>query len=205
MGADKRKDLIVSGFPRNLDWHTENRRDSLEQLYSFVNQECENAIAWYYASKRSKSRFGYFLRAGAIVAIAIAGVIPIIGEIYERPNSDGLPLISPAWATIALAIAALFVALDRFGGYTSGWVRYVRTAQRLTILQSDFRLDWEEYRFRCPELSPPETREGILLCRTFLRNVNLEIQSETNVWAQEFQQALLEVDGISKSKPQEAI
>ena len=99
---------------------------------------------------------------------------------------------------MALAIAALFVALDRFGGYTSGWVRYVRTAQRLTLLQADFRLNWEEYRFRCPQLTAEETREGILLCLTFLRNVNLEIQNETNAWAQEFQQALLEVDNLSK-------
>ncbi len=196
MGSTKRKDLISHGFPRNLDWHTDQRWESLTLLYDFVAQECGNAIQWYYASKRIKSRIGYFLRAGSILAIAIAGVIPIIGEIYEWP--DGSPLLSPAWATVALAIAALCVALDRFGGYTSGWVRYVRTAQRLTVLQADFRLSWEEYRLRCPHLSAEETSEGILLCLHFLRNINLEIQNETNAWAQEFQQALLEVDSLSK-------
>jgi hypothetical protein len=203
MGAVKKKDLIAEGFPRKLDWHTEQRWNSLDLLYDFVIRECEKAVNWYYLSKKSKSWLGYILRAGSTLAIAVAGVIPIIGEIYER--SDGSPLISPAWATVALAIAALFVALDRFGGYTSGWVRYVRTAQRLCILQADFCLDWEEYRFRCPQLTAEETREGILLCRTFLQNVNLEVQNETSAWAQEFQQALLEVDGLSKSKPKEAL
>ena len=195
MGAAQKKDLVFQDFPKDLEWHTENRWNSLEQLCEFVNYECEKAINWYYASKRIKSRMGYFLRAASIIAIAIAGMIPIVGEIYEQ--SDGSPIISPAWATIALATAALCVALDRFGGYTSGWVRYVRTAQRLTILQADFRLDWEEYRFRCPQLTAAETQEGILLCRAFLRDVNVEVQNETTAWAQEFQQALLDVEKMS--------
>ena len=198
MSSDPKKDLVPQSFPKNLDWHSAQSLESLDRLYEFVTTECESAINWYYDSKQAKSRLGYFLRAGAIVAVAIAGVIPIIGEIYE---TDGTPAVSPAWATVALAVAALFVALDRFGGYTSGWVRYVRTAQRLTILQADFRLDWEEHRFSRPHYGEEAEfiKAGILLCKQFLRNVNLEVQTETTVWAQEFQQALIEVDSISRS------
>jgi hypothetical protein len=203
--SSQHKDLIPQGFPRNLDWYPDHRLSSLERLYDFVNSECEKAVGWYYRSKRSKSRLGYWLRAGAIVAVATAGIIPIIGEIFEA--SDGSPLISPAWATVALAIAALFVALDRFGGYTSGWVRYVRTAQKLSILQADFCLDWEEYRFNLPHTHEEEhveyIKEGIRKCREFLREVNREVQNETNLWAQEFQQALVEVDTLSNHKPGE--
>jgi hypothetical protein len=83
------------------------------------------------------------LRLGAILAVAVAGLIPLIGELLKR--NDKLWL-SPAWATVALALAGLLIAIDRFGGYTSGWIRYVRTAQKLTSLQGEFRLDWEEYR-----------------------------------------------------------
>jgi len=203
MSSVPKKDLIPQNFPADLDWSADSSLDSLRQLYEFVNRECEEAVNWYYSSKRTKSRLGYFLRAGSIVAVAIAGIIPIIGEIFERDN--GNPVISPAWATVALAIAALFVALDRFGGYTSGWVRYVRTAQRLSILQSDFRLDWEEYRFDRPHHGGETefVKKGILLCRRFLRDVNLEVQSETTAWAQEFQQALIEVETLSQSKSQD--
>jgi len=35
---------------------------------------------------------------------------------------------------VALAVTVLLVALDHVGGYTSGWVCYVRTAQALTRL-----------------------------------------------------------------------
>ncbi|MEM1369551.1 MAG: SLATT domain-containing protein [Cyanobacteria bacterium P01_H01_bin.15] len=107
-------------FPSQLDWSPNQIAASLESVYEFVNNECREAIGWYYHKKRSKKFLGVFLRIGAIFAAAVAGVIPIIGEIFKEGD---VPLISPAWSTIFLAIAAVLVALDQFGGATSGWVR----------------------------------------------------------------------------------
>ena len=198
MSLQKKEDLISQAFPKDLNWNPNERYLSLEHIYEFVDKECDKAIQWYYFRKKSKSRLGYILRVGAILAVAVAGIVPIIGEICRK--DDKVPCISPAWATVSLALAALLIALDRFGGYTSGWVRYVRTAQRLTILQGEFRLDWEEHRHsRIEENMDIEiTKHGLLLCKKFLQSVNLEVQTETNAWAQEFQQALMEVDKQSK-------
>jgi hypothetical protein len=135
--------LQPMGFPKTLDWSPDKQQESLDQLYLFVVNECLASINWYYHKKRSKSLLGFLLRLGAILAVAVAGLIPLIGELLKR--NDKLWL-SPAWATVALALAGLLIAIDRFGGYTSGWIRYVRTAQKLTSLQGEFRLDWEEYR-----------------------------------------------------------
>jgi SMODS and SLOG-associating 2TM effector domain 2 len=199
MNLPKKEDLDSQVFPPDLKWSPNERFVSLEKIYEFVDKECGRAIQWYYFSKINKRRFGYTLRAGAIVAVAVAGIVPIVGEIFKKEN--GVPYISPAWATVSLALAALLIALDRFGGYTSGWVRYVRTAQRLTILQGDFRLDWEEHRHsRIEENIDSEiTKHGLLLCKKFLQAVNSEVQTETNAWAQEFQQALMEVDKKSNA------
>ncbi|PSN10786.1 hypothetical protein C7271_25490, partial [filamentous cyanobacterium CCP5] len=170
MAPKTREDLLPQSFPQQLDWSPSEAFASLESLYGFVNKECERAIQWYYVSKISKSRIGYLLRAGAIVAVAIAGIIPIIGEICKQEN---VPCISPAWATVALAVAALLIGLDRFGGYTSGWIRYIRTAQRLNILQGDFRHDWEAHRLeRLNQTVDKElTQRGIVLCKSFLQAV----------------------------------
>ncbi|MGK7907511.1 MAG: DUF4231 domain-containing protein [Synechococcus sp.] len=199
MNSNNEKDLRPQEFPKDLNWSPAEISKSLECLYDFVNQECTRAIKWYYKSKKSKSMLGYFLRVGAIVAVTIAGIIPIIGEIYKE---DGVPLISPAWATVSLAIAALLIALDQFGGYTSGWVRYVRTAQKLTILQGDFRLNWAAHRLARVEdnVDAQIAKEGILLCKEFLQSVNLVVQAETNAWAQEFQQALIDIENASKPR-----
>ena len=127
MKTDK-DDLTPGGFPADLKWTQDDATESLEKLYQFANNECKRAIDWYFNKKRSKRIAGYASRVGAILALAVSGLIPILGEIYK---TNDIPSISPAWATVALAIVAIFVALDRLGGYTSGWVRYVRTGQTL--------------------------------------------------------------------------
>ncbi|MEM1369552.1 MAG: hypothetical protein AAGG02_16390 [Cyanobacteria bacterium P01_H01_bin.15] len=76
----------------------------------------------------------------------------------------------------------------------------IKTAQKLTILPENFRHDWELFRL---ELSPNENgvekaQKGIGLCREFLLAVNSEIQAETNIWAQEFQQALIDIETSTK-------
>jgi hypothetical protein len=185
--------LQPMGFPKALDWSPAKQQESLEQLYFFVMEECAASINWYYRKKGSKSLLGFLLRLGAILAVAVAGLIPLIGELLKR---NGIPGISPAWATVALALAGLLIAIDRFGGYTSGWIRYIRTAQMLTSLQGEFRLDWEEYRRSSLEETSgaDRTKEGINLCLTFLRAVCAQVRLETDLWAQDFQQALQTVN-----------
>ena len=191
--------LQPMGFPRTLDWSPAKQQESLEQLYLFVVNECAVSINWYYHKKRSKSLVGFLLRLGAILAVAVAGLIPLMGELLKR---DDKLWLSPAWATVALALAGLLIAIDRFGGYTSGWIRYVRTAQKLTSLQGEFRLDWEEYRRTSLEdiSGADRTKEGIHLCRKFLLAVYTQVRLETDLWAQDFQQALQTVNRHADSQ-----
>ena len=81
------------GFPKALDWSPAKQQESLEQIYLFVMEECAASIHWYYRKKGSKSLLGFLLRLGAILAVAVAGLIPIIGELLKR---NGIPGISPA-------------------------------------------------------------------------------------------------------------
>jgi hypothetical protein len=196
MGADK-DDIKPGNFPADLKWSQDDASKSLEKLYKFANDECERAIDWYFNKKRNKKIFGYSLRIGAILAFAVSGLIPILGEIYEKNN---IPGISPAWATVALAITAIFVALDRLGGYTSGWVRYICSGQILSQLQSDFRIEWEklELVLQGGQTDSTTVRKGIDKCKEFLAQINSTVRAETDQWAQDFQNALLEFEEKTK-------
>lgn len=192
MPGDK-DDLKPGGFPTGLKWSGDDAIASLESLYTFANSECDQASKWYFVKKRSKRIYGQFFRVGAILTAAISGIIPIIGEIYEN---DGVPIISPAWATIALAVAALLVFLDRFGGFTSGWIRYIRTGMTLNRIQSLFRVEWEETKvtLHSGEVNAQAIREAIKQCKAFLDEVHQTVNAETDQWAQEFQKVLLELE-----------
>jgi hypothetical protein len=140
---------------------------------------------------------GYIFRVGSILALAIAGVIPILGEIYEKGDVPGL---SPAWSTFALAIAGVFLSLDRFGGYTTGWIRYIRTAQALSRLQSNFRIEWESQRLilQSGQTDSATVDQAIQKCRDFLAQVNLIVGAETDEWAKDFQKVLAELEKKTK-------
>ncbi len=198
MKSDK-DDLTPGDFPKDLGWTKEEAITSLEKVYHFVNQECDRAINWYYQKKRSKRIFGYLFRIGAILSITASGIIPILSEIYETEHS---PILSPAWATIALALAALFITLDRFGGYTSGWIRFIRTGQFLGSLQADFRIEWEKERIiiQSAEIDQVVIEKAIQKCRDFLSRVNNSVSAETDAWGEEFQKVLVELERKIKEK-----
>jgi hypothetical protein len=197
MGAEK-KDLVPRTFPANLKWSQADAVESLERLYKFANEECDRSIVWYFEKKRGKRIAAYVCRVGAIIAAAASGVVPILGGIYK---TNDVPDISPAWATVAIAIVGILIALDRFGGYTSGWVRYVRAAQALTELQSDFRVEWELQR-QALQSNPSDAetlKQSIGKCKEYLGRVHAIVRAETDQWAQEFQKILVELDkGVEK-------
>jgi len=201
----KPKDFAFEQFPLDLKWSPAEKLNSLQRLFEFADAHCTKAIQWYHTSKRNKQRFGYSLRFLAIIAVAIAGIIPVMSEIICRQYEK--QCISPAWATVSIALGALFIALDRFAGYTSGWVRYVRSAQKLTELQGQFRLEWCVYMHSEVDSSvaqsgdgggtKEETRRkdyGILLCKEYIDSVNSVVSYETDAWAQEFQQVLIQFE-----------
>jgi hypothetical protein len=201
----KPNDFTSEQFPLDLKWSPAEKFNSLQRLFEFADTHCTQAIRWYNASKRSKQKFGYGLRFLAIIAVAIAGIIPVMSEIICRQYEK--QCISPAWATVSIALGALFIALDRFAGYTSGWVRYVRSAQKLTELQGQFRLEWCVYMHSEVDGSfaqsgdgggtreEPRRRDyGILLCKEYIDSVNSVVSYETDAWAQEFQQVLIQFE-----------
>lgn len=197
-------DLTPAPFPPALDWSSGEQEKALDEMYKFVMKECESAIDWYYYKKRSKKTLWLWLRFWAILSVGVAGLIPILSELLARiSNRDGVAVftISPGWATVALAVAGVLIALDRFGGYSSGWVRYVRTAQALTRLKGAFHLDWEVHRRdrRQQQEDPEQVKAAIQLCKKFLQDVYEQLRLETELWASEFQQALSAVENNAGS------
>jgi hypothetical protein len=202
--SDQKGDLKPGSFPDDLKWTENGATASLEMLYQFVNDECDRATKWYFDKKKTMKFLGYVFRVGSILALSIAGVIPILGEIYEKGDVPGL---SPAWATFALAVAGVLIFLDRFGGYTSGWIRYIRTAQTLSRLQSDFRIEWESKKLTLQSSQTDSATVDLAIqqIRYFLAQVNSIVGAETDEWAKDFQKVLAELEKKTKQNEDNSI
>ena len=111
-----------------LDWSADQRGKSLEQFIAYAHKLAVDTRDWYNLGKRDKQRAAKMLRVVAILATAVAGIFPILTQIY---TTDGVPDIEPAWASVALAVAATCIGLDRFFGFSSGWLRYIEAQTKI--------------------------------------------------------------------------
>ena len=183
----------------SLDWGSEHARQSLDVIYQYVVDAASQAINWYLVARRPKRRWAQRLRVGSIIMVAVAGVLPVLSQIFATGSSVKIP---PAWATVALAIAVALVALDRFFGFSSAWARYMATGQAISAALNQFRLDWQQASSKLPTGGP--TQENIdrflSLAKTLARKTDDLIQAETLQWVKEFRETLTEIERSAQSR-----
>ncbi len=193
----KVKDFVPNPFPE-LSWASGDVLASLEQLHNYVETEVKKFIEWYYYKRKSKRFLGFGLRIFAIVFTAVAGVLPVLADIFGK---DGVPFIKPSWATFGLAIAALLILLDKFGGYTSGWVRYMMTGQELSQMLEGFHFEWlsTKLAFQSQTPTPEQVIAAASQCKDFMMQAHGVIREETKLWAAEFQDVLKDIEKSVKT------
>lgn len=183
----------------SLDWAPEHVRQSLDRIYQHVVRMASEATSWYMGGRRSKRRWAQRLRVAAIFMVAVAGVLPVLSQIFDTGSTE---LIQPAWASVALAIAVALVALDRFFGFSSAWARYMATGQAISAVLNQFMLDWQQSSSQLPpEVIPPERIEHFLdLAKQFTKKTDDLIQAETIQWTREFQETLTEIERSAETQ-----
>jgi len=198
MRTPKKTDIQHSPLPK-LEWEPSKRQNSLELLFDHLTDEAKSAIDWYLKAKRPKQKSAIWARMAAIVLTALAGIIPMIVQIFVE---NGKPLIQPAWASVSLGIAAAMVVVDRFFGFSSGWMRYISAELRIRQLLREFELEWQTLKAGWKGLDPTDDQVHTILSRAkmFINQVTTVVQEETNTWIREFQESLKQVEEAARAK-----
>jgi len=181
-----------------LNWSAEQRSQSLSVVFEHAVGLATGAEEWYAAKRRAKRRWGRALRVGAIVLGAVAAVLPILSQIY---TNDDKPAIAPGWAAVALAAAVALVGLDRYFGFSTGWMRFMAAELRITRLRHDFEYAWQSG--RAAATAPTSDNEVAALlarAREFVLAVDDVIADETGTWITEFRTSLERAEqGLARS------
>jgi hypothetical protein len=182
-----------------LDWSPDKAPESLNALYLHVTQAAEEATRWYLDAKRGKKRWAQRLRMGTILASLAAGLMPVVSQVWL--DDQGQPHVAPVWASAVLIVVATLVAIDRFYGFSDGWIRYVTAEMRLRTAIDGFMLDWQRRlaSFGGQRPSQEQVAEGIEACRAFVAIVDGTVQAETEAWAMSFRDAISELDQSARS------
>lgn len=174
-------DLTGRAFPLG-DWAEPGER--LHELYRWVEHGALETSSWYLADRVWKRRGARVLRAGASAGAVTGAALPLLDL---SGVVDGLA----AWGYLALLGAVTCVAVDRFLGLTSGWMRDVATAQavqrRLQVLQFDWASESVREVLGPTDGTASEAAERCLaVLRRFSEDVTELVRAETADWMVEF-------------------
>jgi hypothetical protein len=197
--ASMAKDLNRPSLEQ-LDWRQEARAASLSLVFEHAVGLAVSAEEWYASKRPSKRKAARILRVGAVLLGAVAVVLPILSEIT---GEDADPAIAPGWAAVALAAAAALITLDRFFGFSSGWMRFMEAELRLTRLRHRFEYDWNTQRAASSDApNDAELSTFLTLARTFVLEIDKVVAEETVTWIVEFRGGLERTEqGLRGAQP----
>ncbi|MDQ7908636.1 SLATT domain-containing protein [Phytohabitans sp. ZYX-F-186] len=188
-------DLDLPDLPA-LTWAPGGLRADLAGLRAWAERVAEEAVDWYLAEKRLKSRWSRRLRALAIVLATLGGAVPVAALASRHPEYGN-------WGYLLLALAAGSVAYDRFFGYSSAWQRYIATATLIQGELADFQVGWAQELAALGDREPTAEEVGELIgrAREFVRRVNEAVRVETDAWRSEFDSRMGELEVGLQGRP----
>lgn len=196
--AGDSKDIQSKSLP-TLDWDPAKRSESLQALVQHASARAQEASEWYLNAKASKRIGARALRLSAILLTAAAGVFPIVVQMWT--TSEGKPVIAPAWASVLVAGAVLLIAIDRFFGFSSAWMRFITAELTIKQARDAFEFDWQTANasFGGKPPTDDQVRFIITMVKTFIDRINAVIANETAKWVAEFQDSLRQIEETTKA------
>jgi len=191
--VEESKDLTIPATSAAFVWDATDVEVSLTRLKSFATSRAAEAVSYYRRIKRPKKWWAIRLRVLSLVFAGISGILPLLSQIYADPQ--GRPVIAPAWASVSLALAAGAVAIDRYFGFSSAWMRFMASELKISRALDRFELDWEATRAGMRVDGGGDTAQVLMdRARRFVGDVADIVGAETAQWMSEFRETLRQLD-----------
>jgi hypothetical protein len=199
----KKVDDLATAPALSLDWGSGHTEQALQAVFDHVMTLADEAIAWYVDAKNRKRLYARGIRVLAIVLGATAALLPTVSEIIENTWDTSERVIPAGWTAVLLGIVGALLLMDRFFGFSTGWMRYIDAELKLRQITQEFQLDWEAERavLRGDEPTREQALAMLARCKAFATQVNTIIRDETSAWIKEFERAISQIDESVKAKP----
>ncbi len=177
---------------------------SLKGLADAAVAKSAEAQGWYRAAIPRKRTMAVLTRLGAMALGSAGTIVPTALGIAAAAHGNvaGDPTLLQRWVPLGgvlTVVAAMLVLIDKFAGFSSGWMRYISADQDLRTRQEQFQVAWAKELLLIPsdqtESLPPERALALLqLVAEFVASSDEIVRAETQAWIAEFKTALAELD-----------
>src|SRR4051794_31207936 len=128
-----------------LSWKDADAEASLAVLNQYVVDQAQKQIEWYWTKKTAKVQMSMSLRFLAIVLVVFGGLVPILKAVLPATLIARFPFDFGQCGYLLIGVAAGCAGLDRFFGYSTGWIRYVAAAMAMEKSLEEFRFEWTRH------------------------------------------------------------
>ncbi|MCL6257452.1 SLATT domain-containing protein [Aquiflexum sp. TKW24L] len=172
---------------------------TLKEIYDKVISKANEASNWYAYSKKNKKKYSKWIRFWSIILFGFGGLIPLINALFLE-NDFKFNFLNLGY--ISIAFAGTLLLLDRFFGFSSGWIRYMTTEMEIQKKIREFELRWEIETFRADLVSipPEEAKELLRMLMDFSVLIDEIVKEETSSWVTEFQSSMAELQKSINNK-----
>ncbi|MES2679069.1 MAG: SLATT domain-containing protein [Bacteroidota bacterium] len=180
----------------------------MDQLMAQINaqynktiEEANGQAKWYADNKKAKQWWSKVIRSGSIVLVGLGGIFPLIGNSLDNQHNIS------NWGFICIALAGTLLFLDKFFGFSSGWIRYVLTEMDIRKQAKEFELRWQVEVARLgncgPDINCDKYIELLNLLKDFSTQIDTLVKQETALWASEFQTNISDLQKMASAKAEE--
>jgi hypothetical protein len=189
-----------------LSWKDPDIENSLSVLHQYVEDQAQKQIQWYWDNKRAKAHVSMFLRFVAIILFVLGGLVPIVKATLPATVAAKFPFDFGQCGYLLIGVAAGCMGLDRFFGYSTGWIRYVTTVMAIEKSLEEFRFEWALNMAKMRGSAPtPEQLEALIqTSAAFSLAIKSQVEQETKAWVVEFQTNLSQLEKDLQAKADEA-
>jgi SMODS and SLOG-associating 2TM effector domain 2 len=185
-------------------WTAADARAQVNKLYDQLVAKTMATIEWYRRNKRLPAIVARACRAVAVIFTLLGGACPIVQTVVGNTRID---LAKAGYLFLAVAAGALLI--NKYGGFSTTWIRYMRTYLSLDAALQQFQLQWQS---ACAAADfDTKTDEAakitglIAKLQQFAASVDTQVQTETQEWITEFQESLAALSAAtSRQKEQPA-
>lgn len=204
------KDLTVRRDDQNSTlqspWTPEQLVSSIKKLAEDVETSVVGASDWYLSKRKAVSRGARWSRVLAIAFVTLGGLAPLIWATFDIKITTYPTVTGTGVGYLCLALAAAAVALDRYAGFSSSWMRRITTAQALKRLVVEFRVQWPPLLAEIEaktNATPADVKPLFERIAKLAGDAEDVIKEETRLWKVEFESAFAQLEKASQAKKAE--
>jgi hypothetical protein len=167
-------------------------RQLLNDQYEKTIAHCADREKWYKDNVKKKTLPSKVIRFASIILIGLGGIFPLIGGSFKD------------YGYISIATAGVLLFLDRFFGFSSGWIRYILIEMEIGKRKKEFEIKWRiemaKIDLRNAEITIENAIELMNMLKDFSCQIEELVMQETNTWAAEFQSNISELQKMASEK-----